>query len=345
MREFISNFQIPAGLSATTLATSSGRDLQLVLSESPGPYEAMFVEATAITDSIGAVVVDYLRGSGTLIDVGANIGTIALPVAMSGSNTVAIEMMASNVMKLRASVLLNRLGNVRVIQAAASDQDKMVTYGGEEAWGNIGAGTKEAVAGTLDSLCALVELGEPGFINSPVFLKLDVETHEPQVMKGSADFIRAFRPHIIFESIDVDDGRGNVADLTKSIITEMGYSLFLMCPYNVIMRAEIEEIQVGLVSDYLAVPNEQCHNAAENFPNFFFRRLRDDEIIQWLIHDVETYDEHRVHVLKYLKNRFRETKPSSSYVPVLEALVSHENFAGKSEAELLLSASLSTIKT
>jgi len=37
-----------------------------------------------------------LNGTGTLLDIGAHIGTIALPVAATGSRVVAIEMNPAN---------------------------------------------------------------------------------------------------------------------------------------------------------------------------------------------------------------------------------------------------------
>jgi FkbM family methyltransferase len=224
MSGFFTNFQLSGALRSTTFTMGDGRDLQLVVSATPGPYEA-FVERSPIMSPNAAIAIDCLRGSGTLIDVGANIGTIALPVAMSGSNTIAVEMMPSNVMKLRASVLLNRLSNIRVVQAAASDQDAIVTYSGTEAWGSIGTGGGEAAASRLDSLCGLLELSEPGFIKSPVFLKIDVEGHEPQVMNGAVDIIAAFRPYVLFESIDHADRRGDAAALCKTIMEDMGYRL------------------------------------------------------------------------------------------------------------------------
>jgi hypothetical protein len=109
----------------------------------------------------------------------------------------------------------------------------------------------------------------------------------------------------------------------------MGYSLFLLGQNNVISKIEPGEMQVGLVSDYLAVPNEQCEDVAERFPNFVFRPLRDEEIIEQLIVDVETYEDHRVHAFKYLKSRYSAAALNTTFRPVCEALVRHKFFEVK----------------
>jgi FkbM family methyltransferase len=338
MSGFNPSFQMPSALQSKTFKTVDGKNLELVVSTTPGPYEASF-QGSTITSPNAVIAIDCLRGAGTLIDVGANIGTIALPVALSGSNTIAVEMMPSNIMKLRASVLLNRLSNIRIVQAAASDQDAIVTYSGTEAWGTIGAGGGEAAASRLDSLCGLLELGEPGFIKSPVFLKIDVEGHEPQAMNGAVDVIAAFRPYVLFESIDHADQRGDAAALSKSIMEGMGYRLYLMAPNNVIVEPKTGEMQVGLVCDYLAVPMELSGEVSSTFPNFELRALADEEIANWLLQDVAGIIVHKLHVLRYLRNRFAQIGLSDPFIRVIEALLADQDPVVKEEAGALMSQS------
>ena len=56
---------------------------------------------------------------------------------------------------------------------------------------------------------------------------------------------------------------------------------------------------------------------------------RDEEIIQRLIEDVETYEDHRVHAFKYLKSRFSAAALNTTFRPVCEALVRHKFFEVK----------------
>lgn len=320
--KFYEGFKLSSELRVTTLPTLDGPFLEIVVSSKQGTYEADLSQQLLVGGSNAKLAIDCLRGTGTLIDVGAHIGTISLPVAMSGSNTISVEMMPKNVMQLRASVLLNCLTNIRVIQAAASDQDGIVRYWGEEAWGTIGAGDHAAAASTLDSLCALIELGEPDFIKSPVFLKIDVENHEPEVMRGALNLISAFRPYVLFESIDFTDSRGEVAASSKEIMLSMNYQLHLVSRINVLLPPDRDAPQVGLVCDYLAVPDERTADVKEAFPNFEVRELTDDELVFWLLKDAYVDKDHRLHVLKYLDHKLDQgplRKPFNQVINILLA--------------------------
>ena len=57
---------------------------------------------------LARLFVQLLRGEGTLIDLGANIGTVCLPVAAAGSRVVAVEMLPSNSLKLTLAALVNQ---------------------------------------------------------------------------------------------------------------------------------------------------------------------------------------------------------------------------------------------
>jgi precorrin-6B methylase 2 len=88
-------------------------------------------------DENAQLLMQLLSGSGTLIDVGANIGTISVPVAARGSEVISIEMVPDNCLRLWFARRLNGLTNLHIVQAAASDYDGMIAFAGGEAWANV----------------------------------------------------------------------------------------------------------------------------------------------------------------------------------------------------------------
>jgi FkbM family methyltransferase len=132
-----------------------------------------------------------LNGTGTLLDIGAHIGTIALPIAVTGSQVVAIEMNPANCLRLVRGAIANRLRNFQVVPFAASDIDGMAAFAGTDAWGYI---SKESAAVPtmcvrLDTLAYSIQLGlEGASLAEPVVMKIDVECHELQVLRGCPIF-------------------------------------------------------------------------------------------------------------------------------------------------------------
>jgi tRNA G37 N-methylase Trm5 len=84
---------------------------------------------------LASLFLQLLRDDGTLIDLGANIGTVCLPVAASGRRVIAVEMNPRNVLKLALAALVNRFPNLRIVQAAVTDTDGVVGHVGDAAWG------------------------------------------------------------------------------------------------------------------------------------------------------------------------------------------------------------------
>src|ERR1700730_14877513 len=103
---------------------------------------------------LASLFLQLLRDDGTLIDLGANIGTVCLPVAAAGRRVIAVEMNPRNVLKLTLAALVNGFPNLRVVQAAVNDADSVVGPVGDATWGQVSnaADAQQAVGLQLDSI-------------------------------------------------------------------------------------------------------------------------------------------------------------------------------------------------
>ena len=262
------------GFQSIEINDESGQSFHLVVeSDNPGPYEQWFI-TTRGYQGHSYLLIRLLSGGGTLIDLGANIGTVCLPVAKSGSRVVAIELLPRNVQKLRTAVQLNELEHVRVVEAAVSDFDGTIGYDGTEAWGHIlGDPTaKQAQARKLDTILEEISAAEPDFLLYPIVMKIDVEGHELNALQGAEKLLREHRPTFIFESIHLAYDPMGAAHLVKKFVAELGYSMFAISAASRILSPyTLGDPQIDLVCDYLAVPTERVDTCYGLTPEYQIR--------------------------------------------------------------------------
>ena len=157
-------------------------------------------------DSASSMLKKTLNGTGTLLDIGAHIGTIALPVAATGSRVVAIEMNPANCLRLIHGAIVNRLRNFWVVPFAASDFDGIAAFAGTDAWGYI---SKEAAAlptmcARLDTLAYSLQLGSEG-----------ASLAEP-VARKSMSRATSYRSCAVVQSSCGNTGRSSFSNRRKS---------------------------------------------------------------------------------------------------------------------------------
>jgi FkbM family methyltransferase len=199
---------------------------------------------------------------GVVLDVGANIGALTLPLARKvgpKGAVYAVEPQRPIHMMLCANIVMNGLGHVRALDAALGkakgiayvpqlDYAKPNNYGGISLMEAPRAGVPAAAAPmtTIDALeleaCAL--------------MKIDVEGMETEVLQGGADTIRRRRPFLYVENDRPEKSAGLIALLRA----ELGYDLywhrpFLYNPAN--LAGNAANVFPNLVSiNMLCVPKE-----------------------------------------------------------------------------------------
>jgi FkbM family methyltransferase len=133
----------------------------------------------------------YVRAGDTVIDVGANIGSLTLPLAgLVGAQgrVCAFESQAYNFNLLCAHLALNGIEHVRPLNAFVSDVTDPKTWG--EVWGSYVSDKWPTPVMKLD------DLG----LDSCALIKIDVDGGELGVLKSAARLIDKVRPVLYFEN-------------------------------------------------------------------------------------------------------------------------------------------------
>ena len=141
-----------------------------------------------------------INENSTVLDIGAYTGYYSLVSAHKGARVFAFEPSCQTRKMLFRNIALNRV-DVTVIPVALSDKDGYAELytptgtidSGASLDGKYGGTREETRLTTLD---AFVEFYG---IQSIDVVKIDVERHEPQVLKGGADTSARFRPIIYIE--------------------------------------------------------------------------------------------------------------------------------------------------
>lgn len=172
------------------------------------------------------VEVDLIRevvGAGTYVDIGANLGSIALPVAQTANRVIALEANRGFANLLAANALTNRLYNVEVHHAAVGETRRLARFPmmplsalanlGTSGFRHAGAYPEEVVQmTTLDALAPA----------DTTIIKIDVEGYEQQVMTGATTVLRDLRPVWIVES----DGKSPDNLAVIELFRSAGYGLW-----------------------------------------------------------------------------------------------------------------------
>jgi FkbM family methyltransferase len=147
-----------------------------------------------------------LKTPASFIDIGANIGVMALDAARLTNirSVIAVEPSSECVKAMQESCRLNGLTNIRIIEAAATAHGGDVVFaadpmqanaskmGGHNERGGSSVAALRTVSGiTLDSLHDQVEM--------PCIVLIDVEGSELDVVRGGGLLVSEIRPLIVFE--------------------------------------------------------------------------------------------------------------------------------------------------
>ena len=169
----------------------SGR--KMILSGHPDYVGPM--NGTAISNTPTVVLAKGLPKDAVYIDVGANIGLTAIPVATQRPDLqiMAFEPVPSNATLLRRNLHVNGVDNVEVIEAAVGNEKGTVNIDDKGPWS-----TTNANKNTTDASIKAVTLDD--VVHKQVaFLKIDVEGHEPNVLDGARRILQESSPLMLVE--------------------------------------------------------------------------------------------------------------------------------------------------
>jgi FkbM family methyltransferase len=176
-----------------------------------------------------------IKSSDVVVDVGANIGIYAIPLAKRIKKVIAFEPHPHTSEMLEKSIGLNKLQNLTLIKKAVSEnEDKLVFNLTERPMesgiisSNDSYTTVEVESVDLDS--ALAEESKIDWVI------IDVEGFEVSVLNGARNTLSKFHPDIIIEVKNLDK--------VKEILLSEGYSLTNL--YYIYYYAKWNKHSVGI---------------------------------------------------------------------------------------------------
>jgi len=181
-----------------------------------GPFIGKCLELYGqYSESEVAMMRNFAREGSTVVDVGANIGDLTLPLSNMVGETgrvLAIESNPETFNVLCANLALNSIRNVRPVNAFVAASDSVDTDGGD--WGKFAyvGEVWEAQFISLDSL-------DPPACH---LIKIDVDGRELEVLRSGEMIIEKHRPILYFEN----DVREASAPLLAYAMQTLGYDLY-----------------------------------------------------------------------------------------------------------------------
>jgi FkbM family methyltransferase len=182
-----------------------------------------------------------IRVGATVVDVGANIGTHAIPFARLVGRTgtvIAIDPQTAVIPLLTMNVIVNGLvERVRIVQCLADSSEEpsfSSIVGKLGTVGNFGSntfvGVKAEANSNPDALIPTIRVPIDMLgLAACDLIKIDVQGFEPDVLKGALETIRRFKPVIYYEQM----GSRNHNAISE-MLGQLGYRLYMHTarPYN-----------------------------------------------------------------------------------------------------------------
>ncbi len=175
---------------------------------------------------------DLISPGSRVIDVGANIGVYALPWAAINPD-VTVHCFEPNPAvrdRLARNVALNRMtGRIRLHTEALSDHVGTATLYGNDDMSSLNKGVYTGAGQAVPTVVHLARLDDIfGMEGAPLSLmKIDVQGHELEVLRGAHAVISRYRPALILEHEDdlylsASEASQRKTDLSK-LLSRLGY--------------------------------------------------------------------------------------------------------------------------
>jgi FkbM family methyltransferase len=191
-----------------------------------GMFEATQIDGLMDLISIPEKYGLTAKPSGIFIDVGANIGVFTIAFANFFERVLAIEASPETFAILQANLLLRNSSNVKSLCLAASDMTKpSIIYVPND--GSLGGATmnpkQHPSAKKVEIRCRVLDdiVSEYGSEIPVGFVKIDVEGHECEVIRGAKETLTKNRPIVAFEAWNVKENR-----LCVDALVSYGYRRF-----------------------------------------------------------------------------------------------------------------------
>jgi len=205
---------------------------------------------------------DLISPGSRVIDVGANIGVYALPwAAINADVTVhCFEPNPAVRRRLERNVALNRLtARIRLHTQALSDHAGTATLYGNDDMSSLNKGVYTGAGQAVPTEVPLARLDDIFDIEGPPLslMKIDVQGHELEVLRGAHAVISRHRPALILEHEDdlylsASEANERKTDLSK-LLSRLGYETLYISRWGSDLLA-VADWSRRLNGDLLALP-------------------------------------------------------------------------------------------
>jgi FkbM family methyltransferase len=138
----------------------------------------------------------YIRDDFNCVDIGANIGLMTLYISeyCTSGQIISVEPNRAVFRALQNTIKANGIKNASAVNAAIDEQDGEVRFSEDSAYGHI-----DPKGGALVEAMTFATLLERYKIDRVDFIKIDVEGHEPVILRTALDLIKRDKPLVFVE--------------------------------------------------------------------------------------------------------------------------------------------------
>ena len=259
-----------------------------------------------------------LAGPGdTIVDLGGFVGTFALAASAAGCKSCVFEANPTNAALLRASAVRNGFGQMRVVEAAATDSFRTLDFYSHGPWGRVVDGQGTEPTSRVVGLPVDVVLAELGW-DGVAFVKIDVEGSEIDALKGMGRLLSPGNaPPMIIESNGPSLALRSSSPLElHRLLSGLGYTPYLIKPGRLI-EVEAGQLQPNTVSNWLAVKGAPPSLAGYSVEG----PMATEELIRELVYEgTLPTEDHRAHVAGALAQAESDIKGDQRIIELLESL-------------------------
>ena len=190
------------------------------------------------------------RSTGTIFDIGANIGVYAMVAASIGKFVVAFEpnVDAARILedikeryslpiRVRNIAVSDCIGTGTLFLSAMSDMSNSLNPSFR-----AHSGVAEVEISTIDEESKYIDIG---------VIKIDTESTEMQVLRGATAAIRNWRPYLFVELLDT-----TIAQHARDLLSEFDYEMYSLGDLNTWGRFGVSEIVSGDSRNWIASPTK-----------------------------------------------------------------------------------------